>query len=79
MDVNAHLHANPPSDDSKLDSSTSVAPAPERTAENQLRRTTTYVHPRKSNRAIPENATVLPCSDEKWVAYRVEVDQKPTS
>ncbi|KAG6434089.1 hypothetical protein SASPL_105711 [Salvia splendens] len=79
VDVNAHLHANPPSDDSKLDSSTSAAPAPEQTTENQLRRTTTYVHPRKSNRAIPKNATVLPCSNEKWVAYRVEVDQKPTS
>ncbi|KAG6437427.1 hypothetical protein SASPL_102344 [Salvia splendens] len=79
VDVNAHLHANPPSDDSKLDSSTSAAPAPERTAENQSRRTMTTVRPRKSNCAIPENATVLPCSNEKWVAYRVEVDQKPTS
>ncbi|KAL1545952.1 HLA class II histocompatibility antigen, DR beta 4 chain, variant 2 [Salvia divinorum] len=78
VDVNAHLHNNPPSHDSKLDSSTPAAPAHDPTAENQPR-WMTVVRPSKSNWQKPENATVLPYSNEQWVAYRVEVDQKPSS
>ncbi|XP_057778870.1 double-stranded RNA-binding protein 1-like [Salvia miltiorrhiza] len=71
--VNAHLHSNPPSHDT-----TSAEPVPEPTADNQPR-WKTVVFPRKSNWPIPQNASVMPYSDDQWVAYRVELDQKPTA
>lgn len=79
MDVNAY-QSNPPSQDSNLENSISVQPVPDPTVENNpLIKSKTVVFPRKLNWPIPENATVMPYSDEKWVAYRLELDQNPTS
>lgn len=35
----------------------------------------TVVFPRKSNFLIPECASVMPCSDDQWVAYKVKPGQ----
>lgn len=78
VDVSAGLHANPPSDDSSIKIEISTESVSGQTGENKLSsQWKTVVFSRKSNCPIPENATVMPYSDDRWVAYRVELDPKP--
>ncbi|CAA0841445.1 Double-stranded RNA-binding protein 4 [Striga hermonthica] len=42
-------------------------------------RSKTVVYSRKSNLPKPESASVLPFSDDEWVAYKVEHDTRPTA
>lgn len=89
MNVNTHLrypsHGNSPSDvsnllNSQVEYSTSAEPVTERKVENQpLLHWKTVVFPRKSSLPIPESASVMPYSDNRWVAYKVELDQGPTT
>ncbi|XP_073146084.1 double-stranded RNA-binding protein 1-like isoform X2 [Henckelia pumila] len=39
----------------------------------------TVVFPRKSDFPIPDGASVMSCSDDQWVAYKVELNQEPTA
>lgn len=81
VDVSAGLHANPPSDDSSMGGTTTTesVSSGQRGDNKLLSQWKTVVYPRKSNCPIPENATVMPYSDDRWVAYRVELDPKPTA
>ncbi|GER26968.1 double-stranded RNA-binding protein 3 [Striga asiatica] len=42
-------------------------------------RSKTVVYSRKSKLPMPESASVLPFSDDEWVAYKVEQDPEPTA
>ncbi|PIM97670.1 hypothetical protein CDL12_29859 [Handroanthus impetiginosus] len=85
VNVNAHLsgqsHSNSPPSDSNLPSGeVENSASAERPAENQpsLHRKTVVV-PRKSSMPIPDGASVMPYSDDQWVAYKVELQQEPTA
>ncbi|KAL8483852.1 hypothetical protein ACS0TY_026515 [Phlomoides rotata] len=55
-------------------------PSHDRTLENQPEQQwKTVVLARELNWPIPENAIVLPCSDEKWVAFKVGVGKDSTA
>ncbi|KAG8376423.1 hypothetical protein BUALT_Bualt09G0061900 [Buddleja alternifolia] len=53
---------------SQVENSTPAGPVTEKPV-----RTKTVVFPRKLNLPIPEGATVMPYSDDKWVAYKIEL------
>ncbi|KAH6762465.1 hypothetical protein C2S52_019898 [Perilla frutescens var. hirtella] len=77
LDVNARLHSNPSSDNSNMEKSTSSESVNESTVENTSSiQWKTVIFPRKSNWPIPDEASVMPYSNEQWVAYRVKLDQK---
>ncbi|KAL0374717.1 UNVERIFIED_CONTAM: Double-stranded RNA-binding protein 4 [Sesamum radiatum] len=86
MNVNAHVpgppHCSSPSNDtdmlsSQVENSTSTQPVAEQPLENQhLHQWKTVVCPRNSRLPVPEHASVKPYSDDKWVAYRVELDHE---
>ncbi|PIN03405.1 hypothetical protein CDL12_24072 [Handroanthus impetiginosus] len=85
VNVNAHLsgqsHSNSPPSDSNLPSGkVENSASAERPSKNQpsLHRKIVVV-PRKLSMPIPDGASVMPCSDDQWIAYKVELQQEPTA
>ncbi|KAL0308260.1 UNVERIFIED_CONTAM: Double-stranded RNA-binding protein 4 [Sesamum radiatum] len=89
VNVNAHVpgppHSTSPSNDTDLlcspvENSTSTQPVAEQPFESQhLHQWKTVVYPRNSSLPVPKHASLKPYSDDKWVAYRVELDPEPTA
>ncbi|KAL0338760.1 UNVERIFIED_CONTAM: Double-stranded RNA-binding protein 4 [Sesamum angustifolium] len=78
-------HSTSPSNDTDLlcspvENSTSTQPVAEQPFESQhLHQWKTVVYPRNSSLPVPKHASLKPYSDDKWVAYRVELDPEPTA
>ncbi|KAK6139787.1 hypothetical protein DH2020_026463 [Rehmannia glutinosa] len=80
MNVNTHLpgpsHGNSSSDDSNFH----PQPVAEQPGEEQPSlHSKTVIFPRKSSLPVPQCASMMPYSDDQWVAYKVGVDQEPTA
>ncbi|GFP91804.1 double-stranded RNA-binding protein 4 [Phtheirospermum japonicum] len=81
MTVNNHL-PDPSEDNSVSDDSNNLQPQPvkEQPVEEKTSiRSKTVVCPRKSSLPKPECASVLPFSDDEWIAYNVEQVHEPTA
>ncbi|KAL3642799.1 HLA class II histocompatibility antigen, DR beta 4 chain [Castilleja foliolosa] len=74
MPVNNH-RPDSPKDNSVFDDSKNLQPVEEKTSI----RSKTVVCPSKSSLPKPECSSVLPFSDDEWIAYKVEQAHEPTA
>ncbi|KAK6147399.1 hypothetical protein DH2020_018311 [Rehmannia glutinosa] len=80
MNVNTHLPGPSHGNSSSNDSNFHPEPATEQPGEEQPSlHSKTVIFPRKSSLPVPQCASMMPYSDDQWVAYKVGVDQEPTA
>ncbi|KAL3825647.1 hypothetical protein ACJIZ3_021676 [Penstemon smallii] len=81
MIENAHP-PNPSNGDSTFDNSSSLSTGlagPVSVEDQASSHKKTVVSPRNMGFPIPQCASVMPYSDDQWVAYKVGIDQEPTA